>query len=165
MLRRVIELVMVIAVTAGLMVAGGAAAQAQSAGNCDNFPGTSSDARRELTLCSHVDTFFIVGKKYVDGFGELRIGSLWSTSATGCKISTWLTLSTATSQWDAPTGIKPYSICTSALSNRNVWFHAPLYQTSTTATKAFTTVCVELFYNNSPAPGWKRCVQSSAVVW
>jgi hypothetical protein len=165
MLRRVIELVTVVAVTAGVMMSGAAAAQAADGWRCADFPGQSSDFRRELKYCSDVETFVIGGVKYAKGYGDVTIGSLWVTSATGCKISTWLTLSAGGNPWTAPAGAKPYSICTPALTNRDTRYHGPAYTTTTTATKVQSTTCVDLFFGGSPTPGFTKCVTSPAVGW
>lgn len=132
MLRRAAQMAAAAAVAAGVILFGGGVAQAQAAGHCDWFPG-SSDCRMDLTLCSHVHTSFLGGVKYAQGWGEVRIGSQWYTSASGCKITSWVTLTTADRAWDTP---KKYSLCNSALTSRNSWAESPVVDTPTTATGA-----------------------------
>ncbi|MEV4536953.1 hypothetical protein AB0J82_24560 [Asanoa sp. NPDC049518] len=133
------------AVVGGTVIATIAPAQAQSWDTCcfnigpENFINVTSIIETSGANWDH-DAFLQIGAK--------------ATSATGCKITGWLILSSSSGTWEGPRVTKD---CTYSLTHRNTATRYEFWAGYSSAATGKSRVCIDLYYNNSTSSGWQRC--------
>ena len=151
LLRRV---AMVLAMVTGVVAFGAAPAQAYS-GLCSHFAG--SDPTAQIKTCQ---TIYWSGSTIYHST-TLNVG-VNATSATECKITGWLTLSSSVTggQWNGP---KQTSNCNSALRNWQIDHYYTFWSGPTSGVYAQGNICIDLYYNWSTQSGWQRCRETLVV--
>jgi prepilin-type processing-associated H-X9-DG protein len=119
---------------------------------CGRNP-AQADAAHAMEICARTMT----GADFVWADGHVVIGPNWPTSATGCKVTTRITLATKPdgNTW---THTGPSLSCNYALTHRGKPGSGSVLEgTGTTARYGQGVVCVDLYFNHSSSSGWQWC--------